>query len=68
MIEKNPDWINTYGVDPEFTQQPEFWELTSTDENLKNQANIDYICPDCRNNKVLCQICKMKGNFFKFIR
>ena len=65
FLEEHHEWINIEGVEQQFLDQNDFWELKCDDADLKNRINIKYVCPDCRNNKILCYICKKKGNFYQ---
>ncbi|CAD8088106.1 unnamed protein product [Paramecium sonneborni] len=57
------EFINIEGPDQDFLNNHTFPELNWSDEQLKENINIRYSCPDCRNNLVVCLLCKMKGTY-----
>lgn len=57
------DFINIDGPDMTFLRTHAFPEISWSDEQLKESINIRYACPDCRNNLVVCLLCKEKGPF-----
>ncbi|CAD8164733.1 unnamed protein product [Paramecium pentaurelia] len=57
------DYINIEGPDQDFLNNNVFPELNWSDEQLKEKINIRYSCPDCRNNLVVCLLCKQKGTY-----
>ncbi|KAM3144240.1 hypothetical protein pb186bvf_003702 [Paramecium bursaria] len=54
------EFVNTDGPDPQFLAKNQFPELNQDIQEI----NIRYQCPDCRNNLVICLLCKQKGTFY----
>ncbi|CAD8066277.1 unnamed protein product [Paramecium sonneborni] len=57
------EYINIEGPDQDFLNNHSFPELNWSEEQLKENLNIRYSCPDCRNCLVVCLLCKTKGTY-----